>query len=95
VAENIVAEKCSINELSKRTDAVFEAVTEAHRLLQGFNYSFNGWGVLSDPSMARARLADVRAKIDSALDILRSTAWPTSDDEWDKLERRHNGGANG
>jgi len=95
MAKPITREKCSINELGKRTDAVFAATTEAMRLIQGFTYAYNGWGVLSDPSMTRSRLVDIRAQIDKAVDVIDTTAWPQSDDDWDKLERRHNGDANG
>ncbi len=91
MAENIVAEKCSINELSKRTDAVFEAVTQATRLIHGFTYAYNGWGVLADPAMTRAQLSDARAQIDRALEIVSSTAWPSTDNDWEVLERNHNG----
>lgn len=95
MSEPITREKCSINELGKRTDAVFAAATEATRLLQGFGYSFNGWGVLSDPSMTRSRLADIRTQVDKAIGVIDATAWPVSDDDWDALERQHNGGSNG
>lgn len=79
----------SINELSKRTGKIFDAIVDAQRALQG-RLSHNGWGVLSDPSMCYSHLKEAREKLDQAIALLDLGNWPLSDAAWDRLEAAHN-----
>jgi hypothetical protein len=78
----------SINELSKRTDAIVGAAGEAQKLA-GVDLWCNGYGILADPNRVRLDLAAAHAKLGEALKLLRETKWP-HEDEYDALEREHN-----
>lgn len=78
----------TINELSKRTDTIVDAVLEAKRFIDRPLWT-NGFGVLSDPSSARSNLVEARSKIDAALQAFRNTTWP-SDADYDRLESAQN-----
>lgn len=78
----------TLNELSKRTDVVVDAVTEASRFA-GRDIWMNGYGILADPSSVRANLAEARKHIDAALKALNETQWPR-DADYDALEAAHN-----
>jgi hypothetical protein len=80
--------KHTLNDLGKRTQAVIDEVVDAGQILNRSIWT-NGFGVLADPSMLRARLLDARTHIEAALMVINSTEWP-SDDDCDALERAHN-----
>jgi hypothetical protein len=81
----------SINELSKRTDAILEAAQEAARILRRFEgRCVNGWGILSDPSLRYSDLYDAKKKIDAAIELHVKTKWPYSDADYERLEVEHN-----
>lgn len=78
-----------LNELSKRTDQVFDHIQEAARILNR-PLHFNGFGILSDPSMMRSRLHDARKAIEAAQMAMSGATWPSSDADYDRLEAEHN-----
>jgi len=83
--------KHTINDLSKRTDAICEAAGDAARVLQRFEgRCLNGWGILSDPSLRYADLHEAKQKIDAAIKLFTETAWPRTDADYESLERAHN-----
>lgn len=83
--------KHTINELSKRTDAICEAAGDAARILGRFEgRCVNGWGILSDPNLRYSDLYDAKQKIDAALKLHTETLWPRTDADYEQLERQHN-----
>lgn len=76
-----------INDLSKRTDRVLDAINEASRALNRTSCtSVNGWGILSDPYMARLSLHEAKQRIEQALTLINQAKWPNSDAERYALE---------
>jgi hypothetical protein len=83
--------KHSINELSKRTDAICKATSEAARILRRFEgRCINGWGILSDPNLRYSDLHDAKQKIDAAIKLYTETTWPRNNADYETLERSHN-----
>lgn len=83
--------RSTINDLSKRTDQIFEALNDAERALKSNSCStYNGFGILSDPSMARSNIYDAKKKLEEALALLNGAKWPSSNADWDALEAAHN-----
>ena len=86
--------KHTINELSKRTDTICEAASDAASILRRFEgRCVNGWGIFSDPSLRYSDLYDAKQKIEAALKLFTETQWPRTDDDYEKIERAHNSGA--
>jgi hypothetical protein len=78
----------TLNDLSRRTDDIVAAVSEAQKLTS-VDLWCNGYGILADPTKVRLDLAAAHAKLGEALKMLRETQWPR-DEEYDALEREHN-----
>jgi hypothetical protein len=82
----------SLSELSKRTSLVQEraerAATALKRCFEG--RLINGYGIYAHPSQTRAALDEAKAHLQAALNTMRDTDWPCSDQDYFDLQGAHN-----